>query len=61
MRNPGRGGMQSSGTHYSIYCPKCGKPAARMETREGGDTAYMHFTRKGTVWHIVKAREGGIA
>lgn len=47
MRNNGRGGMQTSAAAYAIYCPKCGKPAARRE----GDNRYMHYTKKGVVWH----------
>jgi hypothetical protein len=43
----GYGGMQTCGANYTIICPKCGKPAARRE----GD-AYMHFTKKGVIWHI---------
>ena len=50
MRNNGRGGMQTGGLHYSLYCPKCGKPAARVERTPDGDR-YMHFTKKGAVWH----------
>ena len=53
MRNPGAGGMQSAGAKYEIYCPKCGKPAARMTDR-GYEKEYLHFTRKGTVLHVVK-------
>jgi endogenous inhibitor of DNA gyrase (YacG/DUF329 family) len=50
MRNSGKGGMQTNSAHYSIYCPVCGKPAARKD----GDR-YMHFTKKGCVWHEQKA------
>ena len=51
MRNNGRGGMQTSRASYSIYCPLCGRPAATMTTT-GNETAYLHFTRKGSVRHI---------
>lgn len=54
MRNSGIGGMQTSAAHYSIICPKCGKPAARMERTPEG-SRYMHFTKKGYVWHAIKA------
>lgn len=50
MSKSGKGGMQTSGLQYSIYCPKCGKPAARVE-RDGTKARYLHFTRKGRVWH----------
>jgi formate dehydrogenase maturation protein FdhE len=52
MRNNGKGGMTTVGAHYSIICPKCGKPAARMERTPDGER-YMHFTKKGFVWHMV--------
>lgn len=58
MAKAGKGGMQTSGLHYSIYCPKCGKPAARMEETAGG-VRYLHFTRKGSVWHEAAQREEG--
>lgn len=50
MRNNGKGGMATSRAHYAIICPKCGKPAARMEGSPNGNR-YMHYTKKGTVWH----------
>ena len=53
MGSSGKGGMQTSGTHYSIVCPKCKKPAARKDTFRDVDR-YMHFTHKGHVWHEVK-------
>jgi len=59
MRNSTRGGMQSAGLNYSIYCSKCGKPAARMELR-GDVAAYMHFTKKGSVWHCVSKAEAAL-
>ena len=57
MRNNGKGGMQTSGAHCSIICPKCGKPAARME-RTKSEERYLHFTKKGSVWHITKTDDG---
>lgn len=51
MRNNPRGGMQTGGTAYSLYCPKCGKPAATL-TINGDERAYMHFTRRGVVRHL---------
>lgn len=56
-KNSGRGGMQTSRASSAITCLYCGKPAARRE----GD-AYMHFTKKGVVWHTVtqeKAQQVG--
>lgn len=57
-RSSGKGGMQTGATHPSLYCPKCGKPAARMEW-DGIVTRYLHFTKKGSVWHEVKAAQAG--
>ena len=53
MKNNGRGGMQSAGKAYSLICPNCGKPAFRREER-GGRTAYLHFTKTGSVRHFTK-------
>lgn len=53
MRNSGKGGMRTSGTHCSIYCPKCGKPAARTET-QGECVFYLHFTKAGSIWHVLE-------
>ena len=52
MRGGGKGGMQAAGLNYSIYCPKCGRPAAKVEC-EAEKIKYLHFTKKGSVWHIV--------
>lgn len=54
MAKGGKGGMQTAGLHYSICCPKCGKSAARAE-ETGNGMRYLHFTRKGSVWHEVKS------
>ena len=51
-RNNGRGGMQTSSAQHSIICLKCGKGAVRRD----GDS-YMHFTKKGVVWHTVTQEE----
>lgn len=51
-----KGGMQTSGLNYSIYCPKCGKPAARMDVIDG-EERYLHYTKNGSVWHTIKAVE----
>lgn len=49
MRRSGcsKGGMQSNAAHYSIFCEKCGKVAARYEPEKG----WMHFTKHGCIWH----------
>lgn len=54
MARASKGGMQTAGVHYGIYCRKCGKPAARVEGTVNG-MRYLHFTRKGSVWHEVKS------
>lgn len=47
-----KGGMQSASVGYDIYCPKCGKPAARVEYDfSKGIAKYLHFTKKGSKWH----------
>ena len=53
MRNPSKGRMQSVASNFSIYCPKCGKPAEQMTDR-GTEKEYLHATRKGPVSHVVK-------
>lgn len=37
---------------YSIYCPVCGKPAARM-VYQAPAARYLHYGRTGTYWHTV--------
>lgn len=54
MAKGGKGGLQSAGLRYSIYCPKWGKPAARREETVEGNR-YLHFTKKGSIWHEVKS------
>ena len=53
MRRSGgtKGGMQSAGVHSDLTCDKCHKGAARMELFSDG-VAYLHFTKKGSIWHI---------
>jgi len=47
--------MQTAAAHPSIYCPKCGKPAAMREVGIYHDYEfYFHYTKKGHVWHDVK-------
>lgn len=36
----------------SIYCPVCGKPAARM-VYQAPAARYLHYGRTGTYWHTV--------
>ena len=55
MKDNGKGGMQSAGAQFTLICPKCGKPAFRREVRQGG-TAYLHFTKKGSVRHFLETR-----
>lgn len=57
-RSSVKGGMQTGAAHPSLYCPKCGRPAARME-RAGNTTRYLHFTKQGSVWHEIKAAQAG--
>lgn len=58
MRNSGKGGMQTGGLQYSIICPVCGKPAARKDIIADG-AKFLHFTKKGHLWHISRATNGG--
>ena len=51
MKNQGIGGMQTCGLNYSLMCPKCGKPAYRMEKSES-EARYFHFTKKGSTKHV---------
>jgi hypothetical protein len=52
MKN-GAGGMQQSAIKYSIICPKCGKPAYRMEII-GDVKEYWHFTKNGSIKHVME-------
>ena len=36
----------------SIYCPVCGKPAARLVYQTPA-ARYLHYGRTGTYWHTV--------
>lgn len=36
----------------SIYCPVCGKPAARL-VYQAPAARYLHYGRTGTYWHTV--------
>lgn len=38
--------------YYSIYCPVCGRPAARL-VYQAPVARYMHYGRKGAFWHGV--------
>jgi|GEM_PF-5849616 len=53
MRRSGvsKGGMCSSGSHYSLYCPFCGKPAFKAVINNQQEI-YCHFTDKGVMYHI---------
>lgn len=35
---------------YSIVCPKCGRPAARLVYQEPV-ARYLHYSRTGAYWH----------
>lgn len=37
---------------YSIVCPKCGRPAARL-VYEAPAARYLHYSRGGAYWHTV--------
>lgn len=51
VRRDTRGGMPSCG--HAIYCDKCGKAATRVDICAGIVT-YVHFTRDGGGWHMVR-------
>ena len=55
MRNNGTGGMRTNATSYSIICPQCGKPAYRKD-EFGAFDAYHHFTKSGTVRHVIQKK-----
>lgn len=38
--------------YYSIFCPVCGKPAARI-VYQAPVARYMHYSRTGAFWHGV--------
>lgn len=40
----------------SIYCPVCGKPAARL-VYQAPMAQYLHYSRTGTYWHTVNLDE----
>ena len=37
---------------YSIVCPQCGRPAARLVYQEPM-ARYLHYSRTGSYWHTV--------
>ena len=37
---------------YSIVCPKCGRPAARL-VYQAPTARYLHYSRTGAYWHTV--------
>lgn len=45
-----KGGMQSAGIK-TMYC-KCGKETSRTLILSNEKEISIHFTRKGTYWHI---------
>lgn len=52
----GTGGMQTSGLKYAIMCPRCNKPAFRME-KTGFEEIFFHFTKKGFTKHVIKRED----
>ena len=43
---------------YSIYCPVCRRPAARLEY-DPPVARYLHYGRTGVYWHGVILKEKG--
>ena len=41
---------------YSIVCPKCGRPAARL-VYQAPMAQYLHYSQTGTYWHTVNLDE----
>lgn len=37
---------------YSIVCPQCGRPAARL-VYQAPEARYLHYSKAGTYWHTV--------
>ena len=52
MKPADRDGLWPRPQWYSIVCPQCGRPAARLVYQEPM-ARYMHYGRKGSFWHGV--------
>lgn len=52
MKPADRDGLWPRPQWYSIVCPQCGRPAARLVYQEPV-ARYVHYGRKGAFWHGV--------
>lgn len=52
MKLPGEDDLWPRPQWYSIACPQCGRPAARLVYQEPV-ARYLHYSDTGTYWHSV--------
>lgn len=58
MKQPDKSGLWPRPQWYSIVCPQCGRPAARLVYQEPV-ARYLHYSDTGTYWHSVILDEHG--
>ena len=50
MKQPDKSDLWPRPQWYSIVCPQCGRPAARLVYQEPV-ARYLHYSDTGTYWH----------